>query len=79
MDGLTLGDRYSRAQLDVTEAPNCISAEERAEWLIDYITLHQGEARSHLLRRAVAQITAAEAEAYERGWNDAVSSAEAAR
>lgn len=54
-------------------AANVITAEERAEWLIDYIVLHQGEGRCHLLRRAVEQIAAAEGQAYARGWSDAVS------
>lgn len=46
---------------------DAITAEERAEWLIGYILLHQGEGRGDLIRRAVDQILAAEAVAYERG------------
>jgi hypothetical protein len=46
---------------------DAIPAEERAEWLIDYILLHQGEGRRTLIRRAVDQFLEAEAVAYERG------------
>jgi len=46
---------------------DAIPAEERAEWLIDYILLHQGEGRRGLIRRAVEQFLAAEAVAYARG------------
>jgi hypothetical protein len=74
MEGLRLATESNGAQREMSEVASCITAEERAEWLIDYLTLHRGEGRNHLLRRAVEQITAAEAEAYERGWNDAVSS-----
>ena len=49
-----------------------ITAEERAEWLIQYILLHQGEGLTELLRKAVGQFVAAEASAYERGRNDAL-------
>jgi hypothetical protein len=52
-----------------------ITADERAQWLVDYVVLHQGDDRSHLLRRAVEQITAAEANAYARGWRDGEKSA----
>ncbi len=44
-----------------------ITAEERAEWLIEYVLLHQGEGKRDLIRRAVDQFLAAEAVAYERG------------
>ena len=44
-----------------------VTAEERAQWLIDYIILHQGEERTQLLRRAVEQFVAVEASAFERG------------
>jgi hypothetical protein len=46
---------------------DAITAEERAEWLIDYILLHQGEGRGDLIRRAVEQFSEAEAVAFERG------------
>lgn len=46
---------------------DAITAEERAEWLIDYILSHQGEGRIDLIRRAVDQFLEAEAVAYERG------------
>ena len=46
---------------------DAITAEERAEWLIDYILLHQSEGRINLIRRAVGQFVEAEAAAYERG------------
>jgi DNA polymerase III delta prime subunit len=46
---------------------DAIPAEERAEWLIDYILLHQGDERGDLIRRAVDQFLEAEAVAYERG------------
>lgn len=74
MDGLTLGPGYEPASIEFGESANRISPEQRAAWVIDYITLHQGEDRSHLLRRVVQQIAAAEAQAYERGWGDAISS-----
>ncbi len=46
---------------------DAISAEERAEWLIDFILLHQGDGRLDLIRRAVEQFLAAEAAGFERG------------
>jgi hypothetical protein len=46
---------------------DAIPAEERAEWLIDYILSHQGDERGDLIRRAVDQFLEAEAVAYERG------------
>jgi len=49
-----------------------ITAEERAEWLIEYVIRHQGEALTELLRKAVEQFVAAEASAYERGRKDAL-------
>jgi hypothetical protein len=49
------------------EVDDAVTAEERAEWLIDYILLHQGEGRIDLIRRAVDQFLEAEAVAYERG------------
>jgi len=57
-DGVRLQDRRDA---------DAIPAEERAEWLIDYILLHQGEGRRTLIRRAVDQFLDAEAVAYERG------------
>lgn len=44
-----------------------ITAEERAEWLIDYVISHQDDGRTELIRKAVAQFLAAETVAYERG------------
>jgi len=49
-----------------------ITAEERAEWLIEYAIRHQGEGIIELLRKAVEQFVAAEASAYERGRKDAL-------
>jgi hypothetical protein len=62
-----------------TSATNVITPDERAMWLVDYIASHLSHDRSHLLRKAVEQITAAEARAYERGWRDALQSVEEAR
>lgn len=42
-------------------------ADERAEWLNDYILSHPGEERTSLVRRSVGQFLAAEAAAYEEG------------
>lgn len=44
-----------------------ITADERAEWLIDYILSHPGEERTSLVRRCVSQFLVAEAAAYEDG------------
>jgi hypothetical protein len=49
-----------------------ITAEERAEWLIEYVIRHQGEGLIELLRKAVEQFVAAEASAYGRGRKDAL-------
>lgn len=57
------GDRQ-----DAGDVGSAISAEERAEWLIDYILLHQREDRTQLLRITVQQINAAEAQGYDLGW-----------
>jgi hypothetical protein len=57
-DSVRLQDRHDA---------DAIPAEDRAEWLIDYILLHQGEGRENLIRRAVEQFLEAEAVAYERG------------
>ena len=65
----------SHATAQRSEPAHHVSAEERAVWLIEYFTSHQGQERSELLRKTVAQITAAEAEAYEKGWAEAVLSA----
>jgi hypothetical protein len=48
-----------------------ITADERAEWLIDYILSHPGEERTSLVRRSVGQFLAAEAAAYEKGRREA--------
>ena len=53
---------------EVEEFEDAITAEERAEWLIDYILLHQREDRTQLLRVIVQQINAAEAQGYDFGW-----------
>jgi hypothetical protein len=66
-------DRCSAEALDAGIA---ITADERATWLVDHVVSHWSDDRIHLLRRAVEQITAAEAEAYERGWRDALKSVE---
>jgi truncated hemoglobin YjbI len=47
-------------------AADAITAEERAEWLIDYVLSHQDKERTELIRRAVDQFLAAEAATYER-------------
>jgi hypothetical protein len=57
---------------EYTGQTDTITAEERAEWLVEYIILHQCETRTQLLRRAVEQFVAAEASAYERGRKDAL-------
>ena len=54
-------------RLQAHQQADAITAEERAEWLIDYVLSHQDEERTELLRRAVDQFLAAEATAYERG------------
>ena len=46
---------------------DAITADERAEWLIDYVLSHPGEERTSLVRRSVGQFLAAEAAGYERG------------
>jgi hypothetical protein len=66
MWGLQFGISDSLRLRDSLEADG-ITAEERAEWLVGYILLHQGEERRDLLRRAVDQFLAAEAFAFERG------------
>jgi DNA polymerase III delta prime subunit len=48
-------------------AADAVTAEERAEWLIDFILLHKSDERLDLIRRAVEQFLAAEAVGYERG------------
>ena len=58
---------YDSVRLQDYREADAIPAEERAEWLIDYILLHQGEGRGELIRKAVGQFLAAEAVAYERG------------
>ena len=54
-------------RLQEHQAADAITAEERAEWLIDYVLSHQDEERTELFRRAVDQFLTAEAAAYERG------------
>jgi hypothetical protein len=54
-------------QLRDQREADTITADERAEWLIDYILAHPGEERTSLVRRSVGQFLAAEAAAYERG------------
>jgi len=66
MGDLAFGLSGSAPLQDHREA-DAIPAEERAEWLIDYVLLHQGEGRRNLIRRAVDQFLAAEFVAYERG------------
>jgi hypothetical protein len=61
-----VGERSGEYQTDA------VTADERAEWLVEYIILHQCEGRTQLLRRAVEQFVAAEASAYERGRKDAL-------
>jgi hypothetical protein len=67
MGALGFGLSDSVGLQDHREADDAITAEERAEWLIDYILLHQGERRIDLIRRAVDQFLEAEAVAYEKG------------
>jgi hypothetical protein len=69
-----LGASASGRPVELSGQTSNITAEERAEWLIDYVILHRGEGRSHLLRRAVEQFVAAEVSAYERGRRDAAAS-----
>jgi Uri superfamily endonuclease len=59
----TVSERSS----DHSGQTDSVTAEERAQWLIDYIILHQSEERAHLLRRAVEQFVAVETSAFERG------------
>jgi hypothetical protein len=75
MDTLELSAPEGEAHCEPGDPQGAITAEERAEWLIDYILLHQREERSQLLRTAVQQITAAEAQAYESGWRSRSASA----
>jgi hypothetical protein len=79
MERLALEGSDSPVQAQVGDGSDRITPEQRAGWLIEYITLHQGEDRNQLLRRAVAQITAAEDKAYERGWLDGISTADVNR
>jgi len=66
MQDVDSGSAESTPLRDDQEA-DLITADERAEWLINYILLHQTEDRTKLIRRAIDQFLAAEAVAYMRG------------
>jgi len=53
-------------RLQEHQAADAITAEERAEWLIDYVLSHQGQERTELIRRALDQFLAAETAARQR-------------
>jgi hypothetical protein len=54
-------------RLQESQEADAVTAEERAEWLVDYVLSHQDQERTELIRRTVDQFLAAEAAAYERG------------
>jgi hypothetical protein len=72
MEGVSPSTLARERSIEYERQTDTITAEERAEWLIEYVIRHQSEGLTQLLRKAVEQFVAAEASAYERGRKDAL-------